>query len=44
MKYEVINASLYSDDFTYNTKYKKYIELPSNNASQYLLIKANNVF
>lgn len=44
MKYEVINASLYSDDFTYNTKYKKYIELPSNNASQYLLIKANDVF
>lgn len=43
MKHEIIEASSYKED-SYNTSYKKYIEISSNNRTMYLLIKINDSF
>jgi hypothetical protein len=44
MKYEVINASSYDENNSYETSYQKYIEINSDDSERYLLIKVDGVF
>lgn len=44
MKYEVISASSYDENGVYETSYKKYIEINSNDSEKYLIIKVNNSY
>lgn len=42
MKYEIISASSYDENGVYDTSYRKYIEINSNDSEKYLVIKVDN--
>lgn len=42
MKYEIISAASYDENGIYDTSYRKYIEINSNDSEKYLVIKVND--
>ena len=44
MKFEIINASSYTEEGVYETSYEKYIEINSSNSERYLVVQKDQEF